>query len=102
MYPHPTKSYQIKFDYFTYPSDLSAHDDTTTIPDRFSYIIVAGATAFVYQYRGEVPQYQLNMELFNDGIKHMQSLLVNRFEYLRSTYPLGTSSISRPNAFRVS
>jgi len=40
--------------------------------------------------------------LFNDGIKHMQSLLVNRFEYLRSTYPLGTSSISRPNAFRVS
>ena len=102
LYPHPTKSYQIKFDYFTYPSDLSAHDDTTTIPDRFSYIIVAGATAFVYQYRGEVPQYQLNMELFNDGIKHMQSLLVNRFEYLRSTYPLGTSSISRPNAFRVS
>ena len=102
LYPHPTKSYQIKFDYFTYPSDLSAHDDTTTIPDRFSYIIVAGATAFVYQYRGEVPQYKLNMELFNDGIKHMQSLLVNRFEYLRSTYPLGTSSISRPNAFRVS
>jgi len=102
LYPHPTKSYQIKFDYFTFPSELSAHDDTTTIPDRFSYIIVAGATAFVYQYRGEVPQYQLNMELFNDGIKHMQSLLVNRFEYLRSTYPLGNSSISRPNAFRVS
>ena len=102
LFPHPTKSYQVKFDYFTFPDDLAAHGDTTTIPDRFSYVIVAGATAFVYQYRGEVAQYQLNMELFNDGIKSMQSLLVNRFEYLRSTYPLGTSSIARPNALRVS
>ena len=29
------------------------------------------------------------MKLFEDGIKNMQSLLVNRFDYLRSTYPLG-------------
>ena len=29
-------------------------------PDRFDAVIVDGATAFVYQYRGETQQYQLN------------------------------------------
>ena len=32
---------------------MSAHGDTTTIPDRFAPVIIDGATAFVYQYRGE-------------------------------------------------
>ena len=86
MYPFPNKSYVIKFDYYTFPTDLSAHGDTTSIPDRFAPVIIDGATAFVYQYRGETAQYQLNMERFEQGIKNMQTLLVNRFDYLRSTY----------------
>jgi hypothetical protein len=86
LYPFPNKSYVIKFDYYTFPSDLSAHGDTTSIPDRFSPVIVDGATAFVYQYRGETQQYQLNMQRFEQGIKNMQTLLVNKFQYLRSTF----------------
>ena len=65
---------------------MSDHDDTTTIPDRFAAVIIDGATAFVYQYRGETAQYQLNMERFEQGIKNMQTLLVNRLDYVRSTY----------------
>ena len=86
LYPFPDKSYSIKYDYFTFPTDMSAHSDTTTIPDRFAPIIADGATAFVYQYRGETAQYQLNMQRFEQGIKNMQTLLVNRFDYIRSTY----------------
>ena len=86
LYPFPNKSYAIKFDYYTFPTDLSAHDDTTTIPDRFAPVIIDGATAFVYQYRGETQQYQLNMQRFEQGIKNMQTLLVNKFSYLRSTF----------------
>ena len=102
LYPFPDKQYSLKFDYFTFPSDLSAHSDTTTIPDRFAPVIVDGATAFVYQYRGETQQYQLNMQRFEQGIKNMQALLVNRFEYLRSTYPLGHSNNVKSIALRVS
>ena len=65
---------------------MSAHDDTTSIPARFDAIIVDGATAFVYQYRGETQQYQLNMDRFEQGIKNMQTLLINKFQYVRSTY----------------
>ena len=86
LYPFPTKSYTIKYDYFTFPSDMTAHSDTTSIPDRFAPIIADGATAFVYQYRGETSQYQLNMQRFEQGIKNMQTLLVNRFDYIRSTF----------------
>ena len=86
LYPYPNKSFSIKYDYFTFPSDMSAHSDTTSIPDRFAPIIADGATAFVYQYRGETQQYQLNMQRFEQGIKNMQTLLINRFEYVRSTY----------------
>jgi len=86
LYPFPEKEYTIKYDYFTFPTDLSAHGSTTSIPDRFSPVIVDGATAYVYQYRGESQQYGINFARFEQGIKNMQTLLVNKFEYVRSTY----------------
>ena len=86
LYPFPTKGFTLKYDFFSFPTDMSAATDTTTIPDRFAAVIVDGATAFVYQYRGETNQYQLNFARFEQGIKNMQTLLVNRFEYVRSTF----------------
>ena len=86
LYPFPDKAYTLKFDYFTFPTTMSAHGDTTTIPDRFAPVIVDGATSYVYQYRGEIEQYQLNFARFEQGIKNMQTLLINRFEYIRSTF----------------
>jgi hypothetical protein len=85
MYPFPDKEYTLTFDYYTFPSDLSAHGDITSIPDRFAPVIIDGASSFVYQYRGEMQQYQLNFARFEQGIKNMQSLLINKYEYVRST-----------------
>ena len=85
VYPFPDKEYTLTFDYYTFPADLSAHGDITTIPDRFAPVVIDGATAFVYQYRGEMQQYQLNFSRFEQGIKNMQSLLINKYEYVRST-----------------
>jgi len=95
LWPFPNRAYTLTFDYFTFPSsDLSAHGDTTTIPDRFGHIIVDGAVSYVYLYRSEVPLYERSFALFNEGIKHMQTLLINRMDYLRSTYiPRSNSSI---------
>ena len=86
LHPYPDKAYTLKYDFFTFPSDMSAHGDTTTIPDRFAPVIVDGACAFVYQYRGEAQQYGINFARFEQGIKNMQTLLVNKIEYVRSTY----------------
>lgn len=94
LYPFPNKGYTLKFDYFTFPSDLSAYDDTTTIPDRFAPVIIDGATSYAYQYRGEIEQYQLNFARFEQGIKNMQTLLVNKYEYVRSTVILRPTSMA--------
>jgi len=86
VYPFPNKQYVLKFDYYTFPTELSSHDDTTSVPARFDSVVVDGATAFVYQYRGETQQYGINFGRFEQGIKNMQTLLVNKFDYLRSTF----------------
>ena len=95
LYPLPDKQYALIFDYYTFPDDLAAHGDITSIPDRFSPIIVDGATAFVYQYRGELDQYNTNFVRFEQGIKNVQSLLVNKYEYVRSTV------IYRPSNYNI-
>ena len=92
LYPYPTKQASLKYDYFTFTADLDAHGDTIAIPDRFVPVILDGATAFVYQYRGDAQQYTLNFNRFEQGIKNMQSLLANRMDYMRST------AIIRPKA----
>ena len=94
LYPFPNKEYVIKFDYYTFPADLTVHGSTTSIPDRFAPVIVDGATAFVYQYRGETQQYQLNFARYEQGIKNMQTLLINKFSYLRSTFIPRTGSFN--------
>ena len=93
LFPFPDKQYTLIFDFFTFPSDLTAQGDITTIPDRFAPVIIDGASAFLYQYRGEMQQYQLNFTRFEQGIKYMQSLLVNKFDYVRSTV------ITRPSSY---
>jgi len=87
LYPYPDKAYTLKFDAFVKPTQLSAATDVPTIPEQFRQVIVDGATAYGYQYRGESQQYGINFARFEDGVKHMQSLFINRnFNYVRSTY----------------
>ena len=101
LHPYPDKAYTLKYDFFTFPSDMSAHGDTTTITDRFAPVIVDGACAFVYQYRGEAQQYGINFARFEQGIKNMQTLLVNKFEYVRSTYIPHTGNVRGSNNVRA-
>lgn len=87
LYPYPDKAYSLKYDAYVKPTQLSAATDAPTIPEQFRQVIVDGATAYGYQYRGEAQQYGINFARFEEGIKHMQSLFINRnFAYLRSTY----------------
>ena len=86
LYPYPDKAYELKFDYFDKPTQLANATDAPTVPEQFRQVIVDGATAYGYQYRGEAQQYGINFARFEDGIKHMQSILLNRSYYVRSTY----------------
>ena len=86
LFPYPDKAYELKFEYFIKPTALTAATDVPLIPEQFRQVIVDGATAYSYQYRGEAQQYGINFARFEDGIKQMQTLLLNRADYVRSTY----------------
>ena len=86
LYPYPDKAYSIRYDYFDTPTLLVLNADVPSVPEQFRQVIVDGATAYAYQYRGEAQQYGINFARFEEGIKHMQSLLLNRTDYVRSTY----------------
>jgi len=86
LYPYPDKAYTLKYEYFSKPTLLSAATDVPSVPDQYRQVIADGATAYAYQYRGEAQQYGINFARFEDGIKHMQTILLNRADYVRSTY----------------
>lgn len=95
LYPYPDKAYSLKYEYYVYTTSLNAATDVPTIPEQYRQVIVDGATAFGYQYRGEGSEYQLNFSRFEQGIKSMQTLLSNRADYIRSTV-VYKSPIGRP------
>ena len=87
LFPYPDKAYTLKYDAYIKPTALVCRNRCPTIPEQFRQVIVDGATAYGYQYRGEAQQYGINFARFEEGIKHMQSLFINRdFSYVRSTY----------------
>ena len=86
LYPYPDAAYTLKYDAYIKPTALSAATDVPLIPEQFRQVIVDGATAYGYQYRGEAQQYGINFTRFEDGIKQMQSLYLNSYDYIRSTY----------------
>ena len=86
LYPYPDAAYTLKYDAYIKPTSLSAATAVPLIPEQFRQVIVDGATAYGYQYRGEAQQYGINFTRFEEGIKQMQSLYLNSYDYVRSTY----------------
>lgn len=82
--PEPDKAYILVFEYFNFSSDLSAHGDTIVIPDRFAHVIVDGAMHYAYLFRGNTQDALVMKEKFDEGIKYMRSMLINRTRYVRS------------------
>ena len=85
LYPFPDKQYTIVFDYFTLPTDLSAATDAPSLPEQFRTVIVEGAMYTAYMFRGETQEATIMKANFEDGIKNMRTLYINRYDYISST-----------------
>jgi len=83
--PYPDKAYTLKYEYYDQPVSLTAAADVPSIPSAYRQVISDGATAYAYQYRGELDQYSANWARFQDGISNIRSILTNRYPYVRST-----------------
>jgi hypothetical protein len=82
--PMPDKAYTVDYEYFMYPADLSLYDDVPTIPFRFKHIIIDGAMYHAYMFRDNLESASLSLRKFEEGMKHMRTLLVNENVYARA------------------
>lgn len=81
----PDQAYELVYEYYRLPVDLINSTDVPSIPEQFRYVIVDGAMHFAYMFRGESQESAMMQQRFEQEIKQMRSLYINRYDYLRST-----------------
>lgn len=85
FYPNPDKAYEAVYEYYALGYDLESATDVPNLPEQYRYVIIDGAMYYVYQFRGDMQAAQLALQKFEQGIKQLRSLHINRTEYLRDT-----------------
>jgi hypothetical protein len=83
--PEPDKAYTVVYEYYRVPVDLELYDDVPAVPERFKHVIVDGAMHYAYLFRGNSQDAMVAKQKFDEGIKNMRIVLINRTYYLRST-----------------
>jgi hypothetical protein len=82
LYPSPDKEYEIVFEMYTLPVDLILYSDTPSVPEAYRHIIIDGAMYYVQIFRNDNQSAQMSLAKFNEGVKNMRSIWINRFEYI--------------------
>jgi hypothetical protein len=80
----PDQAYTLVYEYYQVPVDLSAYSDAPTIPERFRHVIIDGAMLYAYLFRSNEQAANLAKSKFDDGVKRMRTMLVNRYVNMRS------------------
>ena len=83
--PVPNAAYTIMFRYYLNYSNLQAHNDVSRIPASFDSVIVDGAMYHMYMMRDNPESAQLSWQAFQDGLKTLQTLYINNYEYVYDT-----------------
>jgi hypothetical protein len=85
VYPAPDNDYGLVYEYYALPVDLILATDIPTIPAGFRHIIVDGAMYYTYFFRGDIETADRVWQRFEDGIKNMRTLYINRYDKIRDT-----------------
>jgi hypothetical protein len=93
MIPSPDQAYEVVYEYYRVSVDMQNPTDVPYIPERFKHIIVDGAMYHAYMFRGNEQSAALSKTKFEEGIKRMRIILINRYNYVTSTYIPQQSSI---------
>lgn len=83
--PSPDKDYEVVYEYYSSSFDLQKAEDIPSIPEQYRHVIVDGAMYYAYLFRGDIQAASASLAKFEEGIKDMRSLNINRTEYLRDT-----------------
>jgi hypothetical protein len=83
--PSPDKPYKVRFRYYLNYSDIQNYNDVTRIPESFDSVIVDGALYHLYMFKDNLEGSQAAYMAFEQGIKDLQTLYINNYEYIRDS-----------------
>lgn len=83
--PSPDQAYSIKFRYYLNYSDLQQPTDVTRIPTTYDNVIVDGGMYHMYMFRDNMESAGISAQAFQQGLKEMQTLLINKYESISDT-----------------
>lgn len=83
--PSPDAAYRVRFRYYLNYSDLQNYNDVTRIPESFDTVIVDGALYHLYMFKDNIESAQAAFMAFEKGIKDLQTLYINNYEYIRDS-----------------
>jgi len=83
--PTPDKAYTIKFRYYLTPQALELDTDQTRIPNTYDNVIIEGALVQMYMFRDNPEAANIAAQIFSQGIKEMQTLLINNYQEVYDT-----------------
>ena len=82
--PSPDKAYTVQYRYYKAPTDLVNATDSTEIPSRFDYVIMAGALQHMGLFKEDNELVGVNQQKFEKGLSTMVSTLTASPEYFHS------------------
>jgi len=83
--PRPnTNEYTVSFDYYTTHTDLSAHGDNMSLPDRFRTLIVDRAKYYTYMLRSDPQHAQLADRDFQRKLRLLKVDYATKNDYMRT------------------
>lgn len=83
--PSPNAAYKVRFRYYLNYSDLTNYNDVTRIPESFDTVVIDGALYHMYMFKDNLESAQAAFVAFESGIKDLQTLYINSYEYIRDT-----------------
>ena len=83
--PSPDAAYRVRFRYYLNYADLTNYNDVTRIPESFDTVIIDGALYHMYMFKDNLESAQAAFMAFESGIKNLQTLYINSYDYIRDT-----------------
>lgn len=83
--PAPDKAYELIYEYYRLNVSLVNATDVPAIPEIYRHVIIEGAMYYAYLFRSNEQAAVIAKDKFEKGIKNMRTILINRYEYVRST-----------------
>lgn len=83
--PSPDAAYTLTFRYYMNYNDLQSASDTTRVPETYENVIIEGALYHMYMFRDNPEAAGVAAQIYQQGIKEMQSILINKYDSIRDT-----------------